>query len=66
MQKNKSEDDGQEASQGMLKDVMRLIRFPTMTLEELTTVVAPTGVLSQDTLATLFTYHRGDKATKLV
>eukprot|EP00808_Paulinella_micropora_P028869 g3426.t1 len=40
----------------VLKDVLPTIRFPTMTTEDIATLVAPVGVLSEVQILQLFTY----------
>ena len=49
-----------------LADIIPLIRFPVMTLNEFTTVVVPTGLLKQDVVVEIFTYFGSDKAAQLV
>jgi len=40
----------------VLKDLLKLIRFPTMEINQIATVVAPSGVLEQTALVGLFSY----------
>ena len=47
-----------------LADILPLIRFPTMTLNEFAAVVAPTDLLPQSTLVEIFTYFGSDESAK--
>ena len=48
-----------------LADVLPLVRFPIMTLNEFTTVVLPAGLLKQDDLMQMYTYFGSNKDTRL-
>ena len=49
----------------VLASVIPLIRYPTMTLHEFTTVVVPAGLLPQSTLVEIFTYFGSDESKQL-
>jgi len=46
----------------VLQDILPYIRFPTMTMEELASVVTPAGVLRKDQLLNVFIYLGTDEA----
>lgn len=48
--------DVPENRRAVLGDILPLIRFPTMTMEEVATYVSPSGVLSSEQLLEIFTY----------
>eukprot|EP00808_Paulinella_micropora_P022215 g51634.t1 len=56
LEKQKAEGDTGATLKSVLRDVLPLIRFPTMELKEIAAVVAPAEVLDLPVLTQLFTY----------
>jgi len=54
--KAKSKSDTPDALKATLKDLVELIRFPTMTTQDIATKVVPTGLLNPAQTLQLFTY----------
>jgi len=54
--KKQNKDEKPEVLQKLLEDVLPLIRFPTMEVAEIASIVAPTGVLEQAQLVQLFSF----------